>query len=268
MKKITLLYALLLCALGHSQTTLGLYTERATTSTASLNQQNTNVSTLNIAFSNAGTDAGASVIKAQADAIGNTQVYLNYPSPRLDISSYYEYHISLKSSSPDVTILRLEDEAGEVATVDNIAATYGMAYDGNWHSLTIPLSAFKTVNNKINFTKIKNIFLIKTTPGVAISNASTYLFYIDDVYLSSETSLSVKNFETTQISLYPNPATSEITIISKNKIDSVIVYNLNGQKVLESDSTEKLNISTLKSGVYIVSTIIDGASVTSKLIKE
>jgi hypothetical protein len=42
--------------------------------------------------SNAGTDAGASVIKAQADAIGNTQVYLNYPSPRLDISSYYEYH--------------------------------------------------------------------------------------------------------------------------------------------------------------------------------
>jgi hypothetical protein len=41
--------------------------------------------------------------------------------------------ILFKVSSPDVTILRLEDEAGEVATVDNIAATYGMAYDGNWH---------------------------------------------------------------------------------------------------------------------------------------
>lgn len=267
MKKITLICALLICALGHSQTTLGLYTERATTSTTTLNPQNTNVSTLDVAFANGGTDGGTAVMKVQADAIGNTQVYLNYPSPRLNVSSYTAYHISLKSTSPDVTILRLEDEAGQLASIDNLTATYGMAYDGNWHALTIPLAAFKTANSAIDLTKIKNVFLIKTTPGVNISNASTYLFYVDDVYLSSG-SLSTNKFETTQISLYPNPASSEINIISENKIDSVIVYNLTGQKVLESGSTEKLNVSSLKSGVYMVNIITNGVSVTSKLIKE
>lgn len=268
MKKITAIITLLFCALGFSQTTLGLYTERTTTNTTILNEQQNNVSTLNVAFADAGTDEGVSVMEIKADADNtNAQVYLNYPSPRLDISGYTTYHISLKSNSPDVTILRIEDEAGQQANLTNLVGDYGFAYDGNWHLLTIPLADFKAVNSTIDFTKIKNIFVVKTTPGASYP-ASSYIFYVDDVYLSYDGLLSVESFETVGIKMYPNPTNSEIYFTSKNKIDSFVIYNVLGQKVFESKSTVKLNISSLKSGVYYINAVTDGVVVTSKFIKK
>ena len=268
MKNITLSITLLICSLGYSQTTLGYFTERAVTATVPTQNHAFNDMIIDNAFADAGTDGGSTVIEAKASgAATNYQAYLNYPgSPNQDLSSYDTYHISLKSTSPQATVIRLEDAASGQVNFDPL--TYGFAYDGNWHQIVIPFSDMTAQNSSFNFSDVNNVFMVKSTPGAGGDVVSaTYIFYIDDVYFSSGV-LSTKSFETEKISLYPNPASTEISIKSKSEVDSVVIYNITGQKVLEFNTTKNLNISSLKTGMYFINTTSKGSINTSKFIKK
>lgn len=74
---------------------------------------------------------------------------------------------------------------------------------------------------------------------------------------------TVKTFK-----LYPNPASTQITIEGDFEIATVVVHNVLGQRVLISTS-ETVQIQDLTSGTYFV-TIIDreGNSATKRMIKE
>ncbi len=71
-------------------------------------------------------------------------------------------------------------------------------------------------------------------------------------------SLSIKqnNIASSEVSLYPNPATTIITIKSNKKISTIIINNAIGQDEFYKTgiNTEKLdvNIAYLKAGVYLV----------------
>ena len=54
------------------------------------------------------------------------------------------------------------------------------------------------------------------------------------------------------VKVYPNPTTDKLIIVSKN-LQKSILYNVSGQKVLESDRNE-LNVSELSTGVYLLHT--------------
>ena len=187
MKKITL-FILFLTSIfsGYAQeNTLGLYTERTVTNSFARNALINDNSTINESFSDAGTDAGSNVIQITSSSDANTQVYLNY-NPRLDMSTYNTYHISLKSSSVDATVLRIQD-ASDVQ-VDLDPTNYGFVNDGAWHSLTIPIADITTVSSTIDLSVIKNLFLIKTVPGASIDFAN-YIYFVDDVYLSTTSTI-------------------------------------------------------------------------------
>ena len=69
--------------------------------------------------------------------------------------------------------------------------------------------------------------------------------------------LSTGDFEGTDFAMYPNPATDVLTITAKDTtIDEVAIYNVLGQRVLgfnfSNSPSEKINISELNSGVYLV----------------
>ena len=71
--------------------------------------------------------------------------------------------------------------------------------------------------------------------------------------------------------LYPNPVTNELNINAKENLEQVIVYNLTGQQVLSKiavSKSAKLDVSNLKSGVYIVEVKTDKSSKTYKIIKK
>tara|TARA_R110002033_G_scaffold1389_1_gene12257 strand:- start:4687 stop:6921 length:2235 start_codon:yes stop_codon:yes gene_type:complete len=72
-------------------------------------------------------------------------------------------------------------------------------------------------------------------------------------YEFGSSSLGVSDFETSldKIKLYPNPTSGILNIQMKLPIKNAIVYNLQGQKVIES-STIKLDVSNLSSGMYII----------------
>ena len=54
------------------------------------------------------------------------------------------------------------------------------------------------------------------------------------------------------IEIFPNPANDIIQIKSKNTIEKIELYSLLGIKLMESDNSESLNISTLPIGIYFL----------------
>ncbi len=71
--------------------------------------------------------------------------------------------------------------------------------------------------------------------------------------------------------LYPNPVMNTLYVSSDRNIDSIQVYNLLGQKVMESapaQTTAAIDVSGLNSGVYILNTSQNGQVSSSRFIKK
>jgi len=86
---------------------------------------------------------------------------------------------------------------------------------------------------------------------------------------NDDTSLSVDQVETSVFSIYPNPTNGNSVTISstRNAAISVQVYDILGKQVKnETLVNNTLNVSNLKSGVYIIKIIQSNASTTKKLV--
>ena len=90
--------------------------------------------------------------------------------------------------------------------------------------------------------------------------------YLTDVLGAT---LSNDNFNVSEFSIYPNPTTNgKVTISSTNsEAISVVGFDILGKEVLSSQvSNNTLDVSDLKTGVYILKISQDNATVTRKLI--
>ncbi|PCI93797.1 MAG: hypothetical protein COB15_15635 [Flavobacteriales bacterium] len=73
--------------------------------------------------------------------------------------------------------------------------------------------------------------------------------------------------EEKNVGFYPNPATGDLFLSKHKSITNVIVYSITGKEVLTFNSiTEKLDISTLSAGEYLVKIVTDEEELTQKLI--
>lgn len=112
---------------------------------------------------------------------------------------------------------------------------------------TIPGSDVATTN-----TGTWNVYPFMPSGNIIISDQAEGFILVDDTI-----TLGTNDFSSQDFSVYPNPANTQITISSKETpISEVAIFNVLGQKVLDFNfdetNSEKLNISSLKSGVYIV----------------
>lgn len=83
-------------------------------------------------------------------------------------------------------------------------------------------------------------------------------------YEYNDTSTAVSEISTTEISVYPNPATSIINVSGSSNI--VYLYDLSGNMVLSQDLSvsNSINLSQLSKGVYLLN--VDGESI--KVVKQ
>jgi hypothetical protein len=71
------------------------------------------------------------------------------------------------------------------------------------------------------------------------------------------------------ISVYPNPADSEIMLLNVTQKYTVAIYNLLGQKVIEQEvdiDTTSINISNLSIGTYLMK--FEGYGEVLKIVKK
>lgn len=124
------------------------------------------------------------------------------------------------------------------------------------------------------FTMVEYPFT--TIEGAALTNVNTVNlrmayksgseFWIDDMWLSGKSvGTGIFNPEMEAFKVYPNPAKNFILTPNAQK---VTVTDLNGRIVNESINSEKVDVSTLHKGVYIVKLLINDQIKVGKLVKE
>ena len=126
----------------------------------------------------------------------------------------------------------------------------------NWH-IQDPVSQREIDRNNAIFTQHNN-------RNPFIDNPS----YVQTIWQSV---LSTKSFSLNDndISIYPNPLTNQVLTVKTTKNLDVSVFNVLGQNVFNNKVTpksNKLNLSQLKPGVYIVKLKSSSGSISKKLI--
>tara|TARA_R110000787_G_scaffold137132_1_gene249852 strand:+ start:7335 stop:8273 length:939 start_codon:yes stop_codon:yes gene_type:complete len=98
-------------------------------------------------------------------------------------------------------------------------------------------------------------------------NASAEAFFFDNVQF--EGSLGLGNNAQEIFSIYPNPASNGYVNITSTTsgVKTVLVYDVLGKQVINTViSADRLNVSALTSGVYIMKITQNGISSTKKLV--
>ncbi len=98
---------------------------------------------------------------------------------------------------------------------------------------------------------------------------NAYFLTARDAADFSEDVLSVAQVETNQFSVYPNPTSNGFVNIvgTGNEAINITVYDILGKEVLNTAlNANRLNVSSLTAGVYVLRITQNNASVTKKLV--
>lgn len=80
--------------------------------------------------------------------------------------------------------------------------------------------------------------------------------------------LSTTIFTNNKVQVYPNPSSDKVIISSIDKVNSIFIYNNNGQKVIET-SNKEINVSNLSSGIYVLKVFdVNNVATIIKLVKQ
>lgn len=136
---------------------------------------------------------------------------------------------------------------------------------GQWKKVEIPMSYF----TGLGFVST-NFFQWKVSPFAdSVDNAG--FVYIDNILLTTTSVLSNSDFTATKVKLYPNPTSNILNIECAATIQTISVYNVLGQEVINkalNSSSTSLDVSSLNSGIYVVKTVVDGVTSSTKFIKQ
>ena len=191
----------------------------------------------------------------------------------------YKYDISGKYMGAD---LYTKSPTGSFTISKTIKRTYNgsvISNDSIFFLPTIDIGVYTYLNpSLLKLTSFRNNL---QSPGFAyvdfdINNkAMSYSVYQGIDTLSVRLIFKMNNIRTAinevkreiSFSIYPNPTTTELNILSSNKIEKVEVYNLTSQ--LQSLSYKnKVDVSDLSAGIYFVKIFSENGVLIKKFIKQ
>lgn len=130
-----------------------------------------------------------------------------------------------------------------------------------------------TITESLNFSNVQNTdFAVYTAEAYNYSTLSNNVFFELSLFrepislVDSLATLGTSDLK--DLSIYPNPATDYINILNvKHKIEKVAIFDLTGKQMI-SDTKQKIKVSSLPSGVYILSVKTEGGFKNFKFIKQ
>jgi Secretion system C-terminal sorting domain len=167
----------------------------------------------------------------------------------------------MKTYSPKAGIpvkLRLENADNSVGIEVDVNTTVV----DEWEILTYDFTG-QTAGT--DFVRVVVFFeFIDGLPG----DGSTY--YFDDIE-NAEPVLEVSDFDAASVTLYPNPVSTTLNIMSTNEISRIDIIAITGQVIKSTypqASTSQISMDMLDTGVYFVNiSATDGAVITKRIIK-
>jgi hypothetical protein len=110
-------------------------------------------------------------------------------------------------------------------------------------------------------------------PCMAFAGTSSGGNYGYGLYFDAKNGIAVgvEDNDFDSFKIFPNPVMDVLNIAGNQPIESVSIYSLLGQKVLETQMAENeksINISALDAGVYVLKAKVAGKTATYKIIKQ
>jgi len=91
---------------------------------------------------------------------------------------------------------------------------------------------------------------------------------IDAVSSFSENcGVGINEIYSMEVNIYPNPASSQITVDSEEMIEEITIFNMFGELV-QQENSNTFSVSTLSNGVYVMNIQTSNGIVRSRFIKE
>ncbi len=180
---------------------------------------------------------------------GDWTTYLNVGFP-ITGSYLIEYRVA-STNSTGIIKADLNNGATELGNV-SVPSTGG-------------LQVWTTISQTVNVTAGTYTFRVNAAEGGWNLNWIRITKQDDPVVAGLSDDETAENFD-----LYPNPADNKLSIRFAGKADGARVLNLVGQTVLTLPalkSGESIDISSLKSGVYILDIVIDGKREVKRFVK-
>lgn len=182
---------------------------------------------------------------------------------------HVDYWIGAPLPAGQVMSIKLSNHNGGAGETSAIEFVPTSLLTNQWVSLDIPLSSFVAASAPANLSR-NAIAQIVITAARADNNVPVKI-YIDNIYFHKNTVLSSENFNISKAKLYPNPTSSVLNIESVGNIQTIAIYNVLGQEVMNREtngSSVSLDVSGLNAGIYVVKTMIDENVSSTKFIKE
>lgn len=180
----------------------------------------------------------------------------------IDATSMVNFHMDLWTANPDLTGKVMNPKFSQWGAgpgeVSALLLTYLPMASGTWISIDAPLSTFAGSQTRNDIAQ----FILTSNLGVV---------FVDNIYLYKGTPLATASFDKSILKIYPNPATSDLTIQANSAIDNISIYNVLGQEVNSKNPKSNittLDISNLQKGFYIVKTTSEGKTETTKVLKK
>jgi len=180
----------------------------------------------------------------------NVDMYLISPET---VSGTYSLSFSAASSSANYTV------AYEVGTIAN--KTDKTTFVSSGAAVVNASNQAQTITTNVTTSATQKYVAIKVvTTGV--HNAGI----LDNFVLT--TSANTPKFDTSKVTVYPNPTSGIFNVDSELNIAQIEVFNSTGQKVLTTANKE-INLQNAANGLYFVTvTTNEGTQGTYKLIKK
>ena len=156
---------------------------------------------------------------------------------------------------------------GSSVTINATISGAGSSYLIHWLNSGIEFTA--TTVPTVTYTKVQATDSISAR---IVPDGACYDSSVSGIQVVTKSNTSVPDaFATQEISLFPNPANTEVFITGNFSINSIVITDLLGQQVLQQTVNAmsfKVDISNLSGGVYNVIFNSNYGRVVKKLVKE
>ncbi len=165
---------------------------------------------------------------------------------KVPVSACYLHVMAKSTVRPNLILRTMPDNATNINPIDTLIP------DNTWQDLVYEISAHKLPGYDITSLR----FLLDLFQNNLNNTDSTIL--LDNIIINSNATprtsvaTSLKALATTEISIYPNPASDRLNI-SGEGLASISIYNAAGQMIMQSSDLDGgININRLQSGIFFI----------------
>jgi hypothetical protein len=198
---------------------------------------------------------------------------MDFQNNRIDASTFTHVHFDFYTDADDlvgkVFNIKLVDWAGN----ETDAGSTGLEVIFN--TGTNPaLQSNEWVSVDVDITNLGGMVLGNLTRSdVAQLHITSNLdnVWYDNFYLYKDAPLSIEDFVTNEIYVFPNPSSNQWTIQSNDKVTNLQLFDIRGKRVMASQPNANefsIDASQLNAGIYLAKISIGNSTQTIKLIKK